>query len=60
MTKDCNFPKLVLESGSPPHVIWINCGNASNAALKEILAKRLNEALGHIRDGEPLVEIQGR
>lgn len=37
MTKDSDFLRLLEELGTPPQVIWITCGNTSNARLKEIL-----------------------
>lgn len=41
MTKDSDFVKLLEELGPPPQVIWLTCGNTSNARLKQILAKAL-------------------
>jgi predicted nuclease of predicted toxin-antitoxin system len=37
MTKDSDFVALLDRFGPPPQVIWITCGNTSNARLKEIL-----------------------
>src|SRR5258708_7196601 len=37
MTKDSDFVDLVEARGSPPQVLWITCGNTSNAALRAIL-----------------------
>ncbi len=59
MTKDSDFADLVDRFGSPPQVIWLTCGNTSNARLKEILNSTLPEALELLRSGEPLVEIRG-
>ncbi|BDI15861.1 hypothetical protein ANSO36C_16630 [Nostoc cf. commune SO-36] len=50
---------LVDRFGSPPQVIWLTCGNTSNARLKEILNSTLPEALELLRSGEALVEIRG-
>jgi len=57
MTKDSDFVLLVDRLGPPPQIIWITCGNTSNARLKEILAKGLTKALDLIKAGEKLVEI---
>ncbi|WP_373530742.1 DUF5615 family PIN-like protein [Nostoc sp.] len=59
MTKDSDFADLVDRFGSPPQVIWLTCGNTSNARLKEILNSTLPEALELLRAGEALVEIRG-
>jgi predicted nuclease of predicted toxin-antitoxin system len=57
LTKDRDFPEMVLRLGVPPHVLWLTCGNTSNARLREVLAAALPEALLLIERGEPLVEI---
>jgi predicted nuclease of predicted toxin-antitoxin system len=58
VTKDADFEERVRRFGPPPHVLWLTCGNTSEARLKEILEGRLETALALIRSGEPLVEIQ--
>ena len=58
MTKDSDFVKLLEELGSPPQVIWLTCGNTSNARLKQILTKALPQAIVLLESGEPLVEIR--
>ena len=57
LTKDEDFVVLVERLGSPPRVIWLTCGNVSNARLKKILVAGLPEAMAMIRRGEPVVEI---
>lgn len=57
MTKDGDFAQLLDELGLPPQVIWITCGNTSNARLKEILVSTLPKALQLLQSGEELVEI---
>ena len=59
MTKDSDFVDLVDRLGSPPQIIWLTCGNTSNARLREILSVTLPEALELLRSGEALVEISG-
>jgi predicted nuclease of predicted toxin-antitoxin system len=59
MTKDRDFVDFVERYGSPPQVIWLTCGNTSNARLKEILTATLPDALELLRSGERLVEITG-
>jgi len=58
MTKDSDFVKLLEEFGPPPQVIWLTCGNTSNARLKQILTKALPQAIILLESGEPLVEIR--
>lgn len=57
MTKDSDFVLLLDRLGAPPQVIWITCGNTSNARLKEILTNALPKALELLKLGEELVEI---
>ena len=57
MTKDSDFVELVSRYGAPPQVIWLTCGNTSNARLKEILTTTLPQAMALLDAGEPLVEI---
>lgn len=59
MTKDSDFVDLVDRLGAPPQIIWLTCGNTSNARLCEILSSVLPEALELLRSGEKLVEISG-
>lgn len=58
MTKDRDFADLLDRLNPPPKIIWITCGNTSNARLKQILTENLSEALS-ILVNEDLVEIYG-
>jgi len=57
VTKDGDFVRLLEELGPPPQVIWITCGNTSNANLKRILINMLPRALESLELGETLVEV---
>ncbi len=57
ITKDSDFVGLLDRFGPPPQIIWLTCGNTSNAALMNILASKLEAALELIREGASLVEI---
>ncbi|HUQ72387.1 MAG TPA: DUF5615 family PIN-like protein [Planctomycetaceae bacterium] len=57
MTKDSDFIDLLEQSGSPPKVIWLTCGNTSNIRLREILNRELASAMSSLDGGESLVEI---
>ncbi len=59
MTKDRDFLRMLDNLGSPPKVIWVTCGNTSNARLKEILSSTLANAIVLLESGENLVEING-
>ncbi len=59
MTKDGDFLRLLDELGAPPKVIWITCGNTSNARLVNILSSTLTSALALLASGEDIVEISG-
>lgn len=59
MTKDSDFTQLLDRYGPPPQVIWLTCGNTSNAQLRITLAATLPQALDLLAGGERLVEISG-
>jgi predicted nuclease of predicted toxin-antitoxin system len=59
MTKDSDFVDLVERLETPPQIIWLTCGNTSNARLREILSSTLPDALELLKSGEKLVEISG-
>jgi predicted nuclease of predicted toxin-antitoxin system len=56
MTKDHDFVVLLDRLGPPPRVLWITCGNTSNARMRSILENVLEQAL-RLLQSEPLVEI---
>jgi len=35
VTKDADFVRLLESLGPPPQVVWMTCGNTSNARLRE-------------------------
>lgn len=57
MTKDSDFIDLLERHGPPPQIIWLRCGNTSNARLKQLLTRALPPVLEILGGGEPLVEI---
>ena len=57
MSKDSDFVLLLERFGSPPQILWITCGNTSNARLRDVLRKSFPEARARLEQGEPLVEI---
>lgn len=59
LTKDADFPQLLAQHGPPPKVLWLTCGNTSNANLRELLTVTLPQALDLFDRGETIVEIAG-
>lgn len=57
LTKDSDFVHLLEQHGSAPKILWLTCGNTSEAALQQILSRHLSTALALLADGEDLVEI---
>ena len=57
ITKDRDFVELLGRLGPPPKIIWITCGNTSNARLRTIFSKTLYGTLELVNQGESLVEI---
>lgn len=57
MSKDADFADLVTRRGPPPQVLWITCGNPTNAGLRAFLIQTLATGLELIRRGEPLVRL---
>jgi predicted nuclease of predicted toxin-antitoxin system len=57
MSKDSDFVLLLERFGPPPQMLWVTCGNTSNARLRDILRTSFPEARARLEQGEPLVEI---
>jgi predicted nuclease of predicted toxin-antitoxin system len=57
ITKDRDFSELVIRHGSPPHVLWVTCGNTSNARLWVIFEQLFPQALAMLQSGDAIVEI---
>lgn len=60
MSKDDDFIQLIEQKGTPPKLIWITCGNTSNARMREILSTTLLKAKELLESGESLVEISDK
>jgi predicted nuclease of predicted toxin-antitoxin system len=48
---------VLQQFGPPPSILWIRCGNTSNAHVRRLLRGTLESALKMIAGGESLVEI---
>lgn len=53
LTQESDFEDRVTRRGPPPHVLWLTCGNTSEARLQAMLEASLPAALKLIRQGEP-------
>lgn len=60
MSKDDDFVKLLDQFGPPPQIIWISCGNTSNARMREVLARHLPSVAKLLKKGNNLVEISDK
>jgi predicted nuclease of predicted toxin-antitoxin system len=57
VTKDSDFVRLLEQLGPPPQVVWVTCGNSSNARLRELVSEAWPELRRLLEAGEALVEI---
>jgi predicted nuclease of predicted toxin-antitoxin system len=58
MTKDGDFVSLLEEHGAPPQVIWVSCGNTSNAGMRRLIEAAWPTILTMIQRGETLIELR--
>ncbi len=56
-TKDDDFVDSVTRLDPPPQILWGTCGNVTNRALRELLARAFPAARAHLAAGEPVVEL---
>jgi predicted nuclease of predicted toxin-antitoxin system len=57
LTKDRDLVDLVTQLGSPPQILWLTCGNTSNAKLRAILMQAWPTAATLLAAGERVVEV---
>ena len=57
ITKDDDFLELVQRLGTPPQIIWVTCGNATNKHLKQVFATTFAPARALLAGGAQVVEI---
>jgi predicted nuclease of predicted toxin-antitoxin system len=58
ITKDRDFTELVARFGPPPQIVWVTCGNTSNARMRQVFEATLAQAMVLLQAGDPLVEIR--
>ena len=57
MSKDSDFVGLVQRLGTPPQLVWLTCGDVTNAKLKALFAESRPKAGRLLRSGEAIVEL---
>ncbi|MCC6539964.1 MAG: DUF5615 family PIN-like protein [Bryobacterales bacterium] len=57
ITKDNDFVDLLERLGPPPRIVWVTCGNSSNAHLRGVFDAAFGDALKLLEAGAALVEI---
>ncbi len=57
LTKDGDFIDLVNRHGTPPRVVWLSCGNTTNARLRQIMTTQWVRVDQLLREGHPVVEL---
>jgi len=60
MSKDDDFIQLIEKRCTPLKLIWVTCGNNSNARMREILSTTLLKAKELLESGENIVEISDK
>ena len=59
VSKDSDFVDLVLRHGPPPQIVWLTCGNTTNAYLRVLFSSTWPRVATLLAANEPLVEIGG-
>lgn len=57
-TKDADFLDLLEQHGPPPQVVWVTCGNTSNAHLKSLVQQLWPSVVAMLERGESLIELR--
>jgi predicted nuclease of predicted toxin-antitoxin system len=57
ISKDIDFVNLVQRLGPPPQIVWLTCGNVTNAHLKSVFARAWPSVANLLAAGERVVEL---
>ena len=57
ISKDSDFAAFAQGSGDGAQVVWLTCGNTSNARLKQILAATMPQIMVRLAEGQRLIRI---
>jgi predicted nuclease of predicted toxin-antitoxin system len=59
LSKDGDFVTLVMRHGPPPQIIWLTCGNTTNAYLRTLFTQTWPRVAALLDANEPLIEVGG-
>lgn len=57
LSKDSDFVDLVQAQGPPPQLVWVTCGNVTNASLRQVFGRSWLPIAAMLHTGEPIVEL---
>lgn len=57
LSKDADFVALVGQRGAPPQIVWLTCGNVSNAHFRRLLTRAWPAVSALLATDEPVVEL---
>jgi predicted nuclease of predicted toxin-antitoxin system len=57
ISKDSDFVDLAQRLGPPPQIVWLTCGNVTNARLKTVFARAWPNVAAMLAAGEAIVEL---
>ncbi len=57
VTKNSDFVQLLERLGPPPRIVWLTCGNTSNARLRDLLRDAWPRIVSLLDSEETLIEI---
>lgn len=60
LTKRRDLVDRLERHGPPPQVVWLTCGNTSNAFVQALLARAWPHVAALLAAGEPSIEVGGR
>lgn len=60
VSKDADFVELVTRLGPPPKLLWVTCGNVTNARLRAVFSSVFEAACEALQQGAAVVEIADR
>jgi len=57
VSKVRDFVDLVKRLGTPPQILWVTCGNTTNAYLREVFARAFEQLKTFLEQGVDVVEL---
>jgi predicted nuclease of predicted toxin-antitoxin system len=59
LSTDSDFAELVMRHGPPPQIIWLTCGNTTNAYPRTLFTMTWPRVAALLDANEPLIEVGG-